>query len=87
LKEKAKQDKAKNKIIDKITKNIKDELPDNVAIPENNKGMPKLLTDNLSRHSRSERKLISRILSIIDNVLPKDLSESVKQKIIEELNK
>jgi hypothetical protein len=45
------------------------------------------LTDNLSQYSRAERKLIGRILAIIDNALPKDLSEIVQQKIIEELTK
>jgi len=86
LKEKAKIDNAKSKITDRITKDINDKLPKN-AIPQNNNEKPKLLTDNLSKRNRSERKLIGKILSIIDNVLPKDLSEIVKQKIIEELNK
>jgi len=86
LKGKAKEDKAKNKIVEKITKDINEELPANIEISEKKNGKPKLLTDNLSKHSRSERKLISKILSIIDNVLPKDLSDIVKQKIIEELN-
>jgi len=87
LKGKAETDKAKSKIVEKITKDIEDKLPDKVEIPENNNEKPKLLTDNLSKHNRAERKLISKILSIIDNVLPKELSDIVKQKIIEELNK
>jgi len=87
LKEKTEKDITKRKIVEKITKDIEDKITDNIPIPKNNNGKPKLLIDNLSKHNRSERKLISKILSIIDNILPKDLSESVKQKIIEELNK
>lgn len=87
LKGKAEADNTKSKIVDKITKDLNDELPESVDIPKNNNGKPKLLTDNLSKHNRSERKLISKILSIIDNVLPKELAESVKLKIIEELKK
>jgi len=57
-----------------------------VKIKNDNKKTP-ILTDKLSRHNRNERKLVSKILGIIDNILPKDLSENVKQKIIEELNR
>jgi len=45
------------------------------------------MTDNLPNFNRKDRKLTGRILSIIDTVLPKELAETVKQKIIEELNK
>lgn len=75
-----------SKIVNKLTSDIKRfESEEEIQELSNNK--PKLLTDNLSKHNRNERKLISKILSIIDNILPKEISENVKQKIIEELNK
>jgi len=45
------------------------------------------MTDNLPNFNRKDRKLTGRILSIIDMILPKETSEMVKRKIIEELNK
>ncbi|UOD33721.1 ATP-binding protein [Deferribacteraceae bacterium V6Fe1] len=87
IKTKAKSDNVKTKLINKLTEGIDDNLSiEEEILPKNNE-KPKLLTDNLPQYNRSERKLISKILSIIDNVLPKDLSETVKQKIIEELKK
>ncbi len=77
-------DKTKKKIVEKIAADIK------VRTPETNKitnKKPKLLTDNLQKLNRHDRKLVGKILSIIDNILKKDLSDNVKQKIIEELNK
>lgn len=87
LKNKVKIDNTKTKLVTKITEDISDSLPEEIEIHKSNNEKPKLLTDNLSQYSRSERKLVSKILSIIDNVLPKELSETVKQKIVEELNK
>jgi molecular chaperone HtpG len=80
-------DKTKNKIFEKITKENKTLIQKVENKKRNNNSKPKLISDGLSKHNRNERKLVSKILGIIDNILPKDLSENVKQKIVEELNK
>ena len=41
---------------------------------------------DFSKYDRQTQKLISKIYSIIDNALPKDTAENLKQKIKEELN-
>ena len=51
------------------------------------KPKPALLVDNLHRLSRDERKLISRVYRVINNVLPPELSENLIEKIQDELNK
>ncbi len=88
IKNKVSNDSLKTKIVEKITNDIYDDVVNKSYTDDNrNNGKPKLLTDNLSKLNRKERKLVGKILSIIDNVLPKDLSDVVKQKIIEELEK
>ena len=52
-------------------------------IDQNKEGL-KFLTDDLVRLSKKERKLISRIFSVIDRVLTKDTAENLKLKIKEE---
>lgn len=54
---------------------------------EANKEKTKYITDDISKLNRKDRKLVSRILGVIDSVLMKDLAENLKHKIIEELNK
>ena len=68
-----------DKIIGKKTANV-----DKITIKNDNKKVP-ILTDNLSSYSKKDRKLVSKILAIIDTALTKDLAENLKQKIIEEL--
>ncbi|MCA9731929.1 MAG: ATP-binding protein [Deferribacteres bacterium] len=46
----------------------------------------KYLTDNLSKLTKKDRKLISRVYSVIDKVLPKEIAENLKLKINEELS-
>jgi len=88
IKNKVSNDEIKSKIVKKITDDIEDDaISKNNIANSNNNGKPKLLTDNLNKLNKKNRKLVGKILSIIDNVLPKDLSDVVKQKIIEELNK
>ncbi len=88
IKTKVSDDNTKSKIVKKITADIDDSvISKNNIENNNNNGKPKLLTDNLNKLNRKDRKLVGKILSIIDNVLPKDLSEVVKQKIIEEIEK
>lgn len=43
------------------------------------------ITSNMSKLSRSERKLVAKILSIITDVAPKDVAEQIIDKIKEEL--
>jgi hypothetical protein len=45
----------------------------------------KYITDDLARLNKKERKLVSRIFKVIDNALPIDLSNVIKEKIKEEL--
>jgi hypothetical protein len=71
---------AHEKIFKKIVganNQIKVEVVDNPKI--------KLITDEITRLSRKDRKLVSRIFAVIDNVLPKELSGILKEKINEEL--
>lgn len=43
------------------------------------------ITSSMSRLSKSERKLVSRLLTIINDVAPKDMAEKIIDKIKEEL--
>ena len=43
------------------------------------------VTSNMSKLSRSERKIVSKILSIINEVAPKDIAEQIIEKIKEEM--
>lgn len=82
------ENETKQKIVNKLTSDIKQiENKDEIEVEKNSNKKTKLLTDNLQRLNRNDRKLIGKVLSIIDNILPKELSDNVKQKIIEELNK
>lgn len=47
----------------------------------------KYLTQNLSKYNKREQKLISRIYTILQAILPKDMAEMVVAKIQEELSK
>lgn len=61
--------------------------PEEVKINDNDNGKTKYITDDITKLNRKDRKLVSKILSVIDSVLMKDLAENLKNKIIEELNK
>ena len=43
------------------------------------------VTDSMSKLSRSERKLVSKILSIITDIAPKEVAEQIIEKIKEEM--
>ncbi|MDE0470696.1 MAG: ATP-binding protein [Ekhidna sp.] len=45
----------------------------------------KYITDNISKLSRKDKKLVSKVFEVIDKVLPKELANTVKEKIKEEL--
>lgn len=51
------------------------------------KGEKNLISSGLNKLNREERKLVSKIYSIINDVLPYDVSRNLVQKIQEELNK
>ncbi len=54
--------------------------------PENNEEKKKsYVTDSMSKLSRSERKLVGKILSIITDIAPKDIAEQIIDKIKEEM--
>lgn len=87
----ANQNEVLNRVFQAIEKTYKQ--PEKAEIPEEknvsrkgNKGN-KYLTQSLSKYSKKEQKLIARIYNIIKNILPKDLSDTVINKIQEELSK
>lgn len=53
---------------------------------EKNDGKTKYITDDISALSRKDRKLVSRIFTVIDTILTPDVSKLLKEKIKEELN-
>jgi len=83
-KEKYKDNPVLRKIYNKVvtTETIEPEEAD--ISDECNNGKTKYRTDNLSKLSKSERKLVSRIYKIIDDKLTPDLSENLKYWIEEE---
>jgi len=89
LKQKASTSQTKSKLVEKLTSDLETNTTENDNIDVNglNNNKTPLLTDNLSSFSKKDRKLTGKILSIIDTILPKETSEMVKRKIIEELNK
>lgn len=66
-------------VVGKSSKNV-----DNVVVVQDS-GKTKYITDDISKLSKKDKKLVSRIFSVIDNVLPKDLANILKEKIKEEL--
>ena len=50
-----------------------------------NKKKKAFVTSNMSKLSRSERKIVSKILSIINEIAPKDIAEQIIEKIKEEM--
>lgn len=75
------QKKVYEKVVGEQTKKVSD-----LILDEDN-GKTKYITDDIPTLNRKDRKLVSKILSVIDVVLVKDLAENLKKKIIEELNK
>ena len=53
-------------------------------ISEDQKKKP-FITAGMSKLSRSERKIVSKILSIITDVAPKEIAEQLIEKIKEEM--
>lgn len=61
--------------------------PENSDEPAKKGGKDKYLTQQLSKYSKKEQKLISRIYNILQAILPHDTAAIVIQKIQEELSK
>lgn len=76
---------SQQKIYEKVIGNKEQNIAQ-VIIPSNNI-KTKYITDNITSLSRKDRKLVSRIYAVIDNVLPKDIGGILKEKIKEDLNK
>jgi len=76
---------AQQKVFEKVVGENEYQV-EKVVINEEN-GKTKYITDDISKLNRKDRKLVSKILAIIDSVLMKDLAENLKHKIIEEINK
>lgn len=55
-----------------------------VATNDDDKKKP-FVTTGMSKLSRSERKLVGKILSIITDIAPKDIAEQIITKIKEEI--
>ena len=75
------QKKVLEKVVGKSEINVEE-----INIHDDN-GRTKYLTDDIAKLNRKDRKLVSRIYGIIDNVLPRDIASILKEKIKEDLNK
>ncbi|MEM7369425.1 MAG: ATP-binding protein [Bacteroidota bacterium] len=74
---------AQKKVFEKIVGKTEPTI-DTTPIPESN-GKPKFITDDISRLSRKEKKLVSRIFGVIGKVLTQELGDNLIEKIKEEL--
>ncbi len=74
---------AKKKVFDKVVEGNKKVKVEEVKVEKNHK--TKFITDEITTLSKKDRKLVSRIFSVIDTVLPKDIANILKDKIKEEL--
>ena len=57
-----------------------------IILPEIEGSKNPYITAGMSKLNRNERKLISRILSIITDIAPKDIAEQIIEKIKEEMS-
>ena len=55
------------------------------VIVEDDDKKKSFVTSGMSKLSRSERKIVSKILSIITDIAPKDIAEQIIDKIKEEM--
>ncbi len=86
--EKAKEKTTKSqasqkKVFDKVV-GKKQEDVEQIPIVKDG-GKTKYITDDIKKLSAKDKKLVSRVFGVIDNVLPKDLANILKEKIKEEL--
>lgn len=74
---------AQQKVYEKVVGN-KEQKIDKVNVSKDS-GKTKYITDDITSLNRKDRKLVSRIFTVIDNVLPKDIANILKEKIKEEM--
>ena len=67
---------------DKLKKQVENTM---VVINDDNGKKKSFVTSSMSKLSRSERKLVGKILSIITDTAPKDIAEQIIDKIKEEM--
>ena len=72
------------KIFENATNGLSKKVNDTKSPFDHKNEKPKYLTDDLVKLTRKDRKLISRIFSVIDKVLTKEIAENLKLKIKEE---
>lgn len=77
------QETAKRKLFDRVAEGTKG-LVDGASGVQPEARQIKYATDELSKLNKKDRKLVSSIFGIIDNVLPRELAENLKEKIKEE---
>ncbi len=79
-----------NKVFESIDKKKKKEEKETEIVDIISTNNPKKIryeSSKLSKLSRNERKIVTRILGIIESNLQKDEAENIKEKIMEELQK
>ena len=80
MRKKFKQNQMKQ--MEKLQKEVDEKEVVKADVPVKKK---QYITSSMSKLSKGERKLVSRILTIINDVAPKDVAEKVIDKIKEEL--
>lgn len=60
-------------------------LGESTVVVDDDDKKKSFVTSSMSKLSRSERKLVSKILSIITDIAPKDIAEQIIDKIKEEM--
>ncbi|WP_207691185.1 ATP-binding protein [Desulfonema limicola] len=75
---------AEKKVFEKIVGDKETNI-ESFDTSDEDKQTTKFITDELTRYTRKERKLISKIFLVVDLILTPDLAENLKQKIIEDL--
>lgn len=91
------QDAAENETLNRVFSELKESYrpeaslqiaeDDSKKVEKNLKEEKKYLTQNLSKYNKREQKLISRIYTILQAILPRDMADMVVAKIQEELSK
>ena len=83
-----------NRVFNEIKESYRPEISNTVISVDsvkqeekNKKEDKKYLTQNLSKYNKREQKLISKVYSILQAILPKDMADMVVAKIQEELSK
>lgn len=64
---------------------LKKEAENTSVVVDDDDKKKSFVTSGMSKLSRSERKLVSRILSIVTDIAPKDIAEKIISKIKEEM--